>query len=181
MEIFWLQGYAGTSLPDLLTAMEIGRSSFYETFGSKRAAFEAALELYDTRITQWVLETVAEPGPIRTVLANLFSSMVTRGLNGQSRGCLIGNTAVELGPHDDEIRGRVATSMARVENALTDRLSTARQGGELASAANPRALARTLLAVIHGMRVVGKARPDHALLEDITTTALKLLDEPAAT
>ncbi|MBB4266915.1 TetR/AcrR family transcriptional regulator [Roseospira visakhapatnamensis] len=175
MDAFWRHGYAGTSLPDLLTAMDIGRSSFYETFGSKRAAFEAALELYDARVTGRVRDALNAPGPVRAVVEGVLSELVTRALSGEVRGCMVGNTAVELAPHDPAIRARLAASMAGVEDAFAKRLTIARDAGELAPETDPRALARTFLSVIHGVRVVAKARPEKEVLEDITRTALGML------
>ena len=175
MHAFWHHGYAGTSLPDLLSAMDIGRSSFYETYGSKRAAFEAALALYEDRVTRRVLDTLARPGPIREVIGTMLSGLVARTLSGEGHGCLVGNTAVELAPHDPEIRARLAATMTQVEDALTHRLTSAREAGEIAADADPRSLARAVLSVIHGLHVIAKARPDRAVLEDIARTAPRLL------
>jgi TetR/AcrR family transcriptional repressor of nem operon len=50
MELFWRQGYAAVSLPELLRAMGISRQSLYDTFGSKRELYIGAIEHY--RATQ---------------------------------------------------------------------------------------------------------------------------------
>ncbi|MQX36209.1 TetR/AcrR family transcriptional regulator [Roseospira navarrensis] len=180
LETFWRHGYAGTSLPLLLDAMQISRSSFYETFGGKRDLFEAVLTRYDSRITRRILDALAEPGPIRDVLRRMMDQQVARALGDEGKGCLIGNTSVELGPHDPALRARLADSMARVEAALTTRLRAARDAGELAPGADPVVLARALLAMLHGFRVVAKARPDPAVLNDIAAGVLALLDAPPA-
>ena len=39
MQVFWRKGYDGTSIPDLLEATGLSRSSLYETFGDKAALF----------------------------------------------------------------------------------------------------------------------------------------------
>jgi TetR/AcrR family transcriptional repressor of nem operon len=39
MQLFWTQGYEATSLNDLLSAMNLSKSSFYQTFESKHALF----------------------------------------------------------------------------------------------------------------------------------------------
>lgn len=49
MDVFWCHGYEATSLQDLLTAMNISKSSFYQAFGSKHAIFERCLELFRER------------------------------------------------------------------------------------------------------------------------------------
>ena len=43
MQVFWRRGYRATSLNDLLAAMDLSKSSFYETFGTKRELLLTAL------------------------------------------------------------------------------------------------------------------------------------------
>ena len=38
-DVFWSQGYAGTSVGDLGEATGLGRGTFYHTFGDKHAIF----------------------------------------------------------------------------------------------------------------------------------------------
>ena len=46
MHYFWEHGYDNTSLDNLLLAMGIKMSSFYETFKSKEVVFSRCLALY---------------------------------------------------------------------------------------------------------------------------------------
>jgi AcrR family transcriptional regulator len=46
MEVFWANGFAGTSLTDLTTAMGINKPSLYSTFGNKEALYKSTLERY---------------------------------------------------------------------------------------------------------------------------------------
>jgi len=46
MLVFWENGYPGTSLTDLTTAMAINKPSLYSAFGNKETLFNQALELY---------------------------------------------------------------------------------------------------------------------------------------
>ena len=45
-DIFWRQGWAGTSLKDLEAVLNMTPGSFYRAFGSKDSLFELALEKY---------------------------------------------------------------------------------------------------------------------------------------
>jgi len=45
-EVFWANGYSGTSLSDLTSAMGINKPSLYSAFGNKEQLFRAAIEKY---------------------------------------------------------------------------------------------------------------------------------------
>ena len=46
VQLFWRQGYDGTSMTDLVQAMGINRQSIYDTFGDKHRLFILALDAY---------------------------------------------------------------------------------------------------------------------------------------
>jgi AcrR family transcriptional regulator len=46
MQVFWKNGYSGTTLLDLTKAMGIKKPSLYAAFGNKEALFNSALKLY---------------------------------------------------------------------------------------------------------------------------------------
>ena len=70
MEVFWARGYEATSLQDLIGAMEISKSSFYEAFGSKRELFLSAIGHYiDTR-TENVVKLLDEEDSGKAAIVN---------------------------------------------------------------------------------------------------------------
>ena len=54
MQVFWTKGFEATSLNDLIGAMKLSKSSFYDTFGSKHEVFLAAIEHYKKTVTAQV-------------------------------------------------------------------------------------------------------------------------------
>src|SRR5690348_5749857 len=46
MTVFWKKGYEATSIPDLLEAMGLSRSSLYETFQDKQSLYYEAIQHY---------------------------------------------------------------------------------------------------------------------------------------
>ncbi|MEC4018736.1 TetR/AcrR family transcriptional regulator [Streptomyces sp. H27-D2] len=176
LELFWQRGFEATSMSDLVQHLGIARASIYGTFGSKHELYAKALERYGEQRDTSLLEELSRPGPalpaVRAVVRRFADEAACDDLR---RGCFVTNTAVELAPRDRELTRRVEASWDSVETALTSALMRARAQGELPEERDPRALARLLLVLMQGIRVVGKATRDPARLRDAATQALTLL------
>ena len=83
---------------------------------------------------------------------------------GGSAGCLITNTAVELGVGDAEIAAEVRLSFQRRTALLEAAVRRAQGAGEVAASKDARALAEFLELVVQGLRVLVKTNPDEAAL-----------------
>jgi len=176
LELFWLRGYAGAGISDLLEAMGISRQSLYDTFGSKRELFVGGIERYRATQLSPALGLLARQGPhlenVRAVL-RFFEDLAD---DPRCRGCLVANTLVELGPHDAEMAGLLSETLALLEGGLRASLEGAQAAGELAASRSPVALARTLTNSILGLTVSGKLPIEREVLRDIHEVTLAILD-----
>src|SRR5918998_3452928 len=88
MEVFWRQGYEGTSLGKLTAAMGINRPSLYAAFGNKEALFRKALDRYVDERMAFIRAAIEEPTARRAVEALLrgYAASVTNP--GTPPGCL---------------------------------------------------------------------------------------------
>ncbi|KUL53739.1 TetR/AcrR family transcriptional regulator [Streptomyces sp. NRRL S-1521] len=178
LELFWRRGYEATSMADLVEALGIGRASIYATFGNKHDLYLKALERYVQIQDPRLLADLSRPGPalpaVREVVRR-FGGEAGSGEGGR-RGCFVTNTAAELGPHDEAAARRVERSWEHLETLLHSALVRARAQGELPADRDPLTLARMLLVLMQGLRVVGKASSDPARVRDAVEQALTLLD-----
>ncbi|WAL95371.1 TetR/AcrR family transcriptional regulator [Streptomyces sp. Je 1-369] len=178
LELFWRRGYEATSMADLVEALGIGRASIYATFGNKHELYLKALERYAAQQNPLLLTELSRPGPalpaVRALL-HRFGSETSTG-DGRLTGCFITNTAAELGPHDEPAARCVERSWEHMETLLHSALVRARAQGELPEGRDPLTLARMLLVLMQGLRVVGKASKDPARVRDAVEQALTLLD-----
>ena len=178
MQVFWAKGYEATSLDDLCDATGLSRSSLYGTFGDKRDLLLRSIDRYSERGTAHIAATLEKAVPLRTGLAELLRDFIDQIVAGPGRrGCFIGNCAVELARQDREAMARVRASLARTEAIFRAALLRAQARGEIAATADVDALARFLSSSFQGLRLIGKARPDRAALEDIATVMLRCLDQ----
>ncbi|MFD4346459.1 TetR/AcrR family transcriptional regulator [Streptomyces coelicoflavus] len=178
LELFWRRGYEATSMADLVEHLGVGRASIYATFGNKRELYLKALAHYEQGLLPDLLADLSRPGPALPGVRALVRRYAAEASADDSRlhGCFVTNTAAELAPHDTVAARRVERNWDHLETVLHTSLARARAEGELPAGRDPLALARMLLVLLQGMRVVGKASPDPARMRDAAEAALALLD-----
>lgn len=181
MQVFWAKGYESASLCDLIEAMGLSRSSFYDTFGGKNELFIATLDRYsDTVLAGFTGKLRARGealGSARAAIEEIFAMAVDSAASPKGqRGCYLGNCAVEISASDPAAAARIRAGMSATENAFHDAVLTGQDQGEIARDHDPRALARSLTASLNGLRVMAKVKPGKTALRDIARLALSVLD-----
>ncbi|MFJ5139568.1 TetR/AcrR family transcriptional regulator [Streptomyces sp. NPDC088707] len=176
--LFWARGYEATTMSDLVEHLGVGRASIYATFGNKHALYLKAMDRYLETRDPRIVEELSAPGPALPAVRALVRRFAAEASAEDERlnGCFVTNSAAELGPHDTAVARRVELSWEQIETLLHAALTRARAGGELPAGRDPRALARMLLVLLQGIRVVGKASSDPARVRDAAEQALGLLD-----
>ncbi|WP_326823106.1 TetR/AcrR family transcriptional regulator [Streptosporangium sp. NBC_01756] len=177
LELFWERGYEATSMADLVQHLGIARASIYATFGGKHDLYLKAFERYLQTRDPHVVEVLSQPGPALPAVRALVETYAEESLRDEHRrGCMVVNAAVELMPRDPQIARKVEASWDTLETALTSALTRARAQGEISDDRDPHALARFLLVMMQGIRVLGRAHPEPGRLRDATAQALAVLD-----
>ncbi|HEY4003637.1 MAG TPA: TetR/AcrR family transcriptional regulator [Pseudonocardia sp.] len=154
MELFWRQGYAATSISDLVAHLGIARASLYATFGDKHDLYLAALDRYIRNPEPDPVQVLAGPGPVLPALRFLLDTYAAAPSPGRPPGCMVVHAAVECPADDVAVRGRLDLNWGSMEVALTSALLRARAQGEIRADAEPASLARFLLVLMQGMQVV---------------------------
>lgn len=176
LELFWERGYEATSMADLVEHLGIGRASLYATFGSKHELYLKALDRYLLKADPSPLEFLSRPGPALALVRALVERYAEEAAcDGKKRGCMVVNAAVERLPGDRLVARRVDMTWDALEAALMAALHRAQVQGELAAEKDPRSLARFLLILLQGMRVVSKTQSEPERFYDAAKEALSLL------
>jgi TetR/AcrR family transcriptional regulator, transcriptional repressor for nem operon len=173
---FWSRGYEATSVRDLIETTGLTAASLYNAFGDKRALFRAALDRYvESSIGERIRR--CEALPPRQAIAAFFDEIVRRSVNDRQRkGCMLVNSALEVAPHDPEFRKIIAAVLARIEMFFLQCIENGQADGTVARCMPAQEIAYHLLAVLMGVRVLARVRPERALLEGALAPALALLD-----
>ena len=177
MDVFWTKGYEATSLCDLLQAMDLSKSSFYDTFGSKHEVFLDTIRYYKKTMTAQITGLANLDQPARKLIESLFERAVSRITEeGGQRGCFLNNCAVEVALRDPAAAKLIGGGIGMMEDTFFLLVERGQREGDIASDKQARALARYLTSSLNGLLVIAKANPDPGVLDDIVRMALTTLD-----
>jgi TetR/AcrR family transcriptional repressor of nem operon len=179
MRCFWHRGYEQTSMRDLADEMGITSASVYNAFGDKRSLYRLALEHY---LEHSVRDRVARltPLPPFSAIRAFFDEIVERSVTDkQRRGCMLVNSALEVAPYDPELQKLVADEMIFIEGFFYRCISEGQRDGTITSKRPADELAKVLLSVLLGIRVLARTRPQSSVLESAASGALSLLRSEA--
>jgi len=173
LELFWTQGFAGTSVSDLTAQLGVNRSTLYAVFGHKQALYERALRQYMEQTQTLAFTTVADAGGGMAGIEawlSIFVDSLNNDLN--RRGCFMVAAALERVPEDEATTAIVGEDDARTRALLSAALERAIDDGQLPPQAVVAQLVSYLIVVAQGLRVAAKSNQveshtsrivDHAL------------------
>jgi TetR/AcrR family transcriptional repressor of nem operon len=177
IDCFWHRGYEATSVRDLAASMGISGPSLYNTFGDKHALFVQALERYLDHSTRARIKRLEESLPPKQAVRRFIEEIIERSVSDRERrGCFLINSALEVAPHDRELGAIIAERLGEIEAFFRRSIKAAQAEGTVPRDRVPKDLARLLLGVLLGIRVLARSKPDRPLLEGVARPALALLD-----
>ncbi len=162
LETFWQQGFEGTNMPELLGSMGVGRASFYNAFSSKREVFLQILDLYFETVRAHLEGLISDVRDPRDATALLIDGILAVARSPQAnatgwRGCLIGNTALELGANDEEIVARLKIGVEILRALFRKAISLPSSAGVRRSKRGIDQAALQLVANVQGLLVLAKS------------------------
>lgn len=179
MSCFHKRGYEGTTVRDLAAEMGIAGPSLYNAFSDKRSLFRKALERYMQQHARAYMAAMESTYAPKEAIRAFLTRIVENSLDDpERRGCLLVNSALEIAPHDPEIGAEIVERLGEVEAFYRRSIKAAQADGTVPLDRNPEDLARLLLGVTIGIRVLARSKPDRKLLEGMARPALALLDSP---
>ena len=179
LALFRRQGYEATSVSDLVTHLGVAKASLYATFGTKHDFYVTALKRYAERTDTRVMAELSRPGTGRGRSAAAPRGLPSRTSSAKTGpiGCFVVNAAIELLPRDPAVARIVERSWDTLEVALTMALERARSQDELPDDSDPATLARFLLTVLQGLRVLGKGTDAASRLDAAVSQAMRLIQD----
>jgi TetR/AcrR family transcriptional repressor of nem operon len=168
IETFRVHGYGHTSPQTLAERLGIGKGSLYNAFGNKHQLFLTSLERYADAALADLKALLDSELPIRDRIRRMLLDVVDSDLSDPERcGCLVVNSATELGSRDHKARRVLGHSFEATAEVLCGAFLAARRAGEITADRDVQALAGLVQSAMIGIRVLVKTTDDRARLESI--------------
>lgn len=150
-DIFWQQGWAGTSLKDLERILDLRPGSFYAAFGSKDALYELALDTYAQEGLERLKARAKEVGALEALKAH--PKLVITNKQNAAKACMLAKTFLELHAQKHPLAERASAHLAKMEMLFAELFQQAQKEGEIGAQHEPSLLARRYQSDLLGMRV----------------------------
>ncbi|MFK7928571.1 MAG: TetR/AcrR family transcriptional regulator [Myxococcota bacterium] len=156
LHVFWAQGYEATTMTDLQKALGIGRQSLYATFGDKGDVFIEALSLYIASSEERIASRFRQGGGADAIRSHFEEAIERVTLPTPRLGCLLVNTAIELGPRSGPAGRLVTASLDVLAKGFERALHEASSAGHLRDHVCPAEAAASLIALNTGLLVMAR-------------------------
>jgi len=159
MLVFWENGYHATSVRQLEKAMEINQFSIYASFKDKRSLFIKSLRKYREHVQAGAFIHLLKDDAKLKDIEKFFSDLAKNIDKAKvAKGCLIVNTASEVGIKDKLIYNEVNNYFSFIKEMFMRILQRARNRGEISSEADIDKYSNYLLGIMQslslGMKVL---------------------------
>jgi TetR/AcrR family transcriptional repressor of nem operon len=173
MQVFWKNGYEATSVRLLEKEMGINQFSIYSSFENKKNLFIQSIRKYREHVKQHRFQVLLQENAGMAELESfLFNAVITKMSDSEMKGCLVVNTAGEIGNKDADIVSEVNQYYDFIRNMLKKVLLNAIAKTEIPENTNVEEQANFFLGVMQGVSVASKTMNNNQL-NDFISVALK--------
>jgi len=180
MRVFWENGYAGTSLAQLTSALSINKPSLYAAFGNKEQLFATAMEHYIDQYAAPNLRqlTGSSDEPLKDRLRTYLFGIIDVISNCESpKGCMFVKSSCESGgvATPDKITKSLQDMGMANEMALNNLLKAERLNGQLPEDTPVHDITAYLLSITYGLTVLaqrGKTKEELMTVAEMAVSTL---------
>jgi AcrR family transcriptional regulator len=180
MKLFWERGYEGTSFDDLIAAMGISASSFYNSFGSKEQIYREATDAYLEASGCWFMGILNdEKLNTRNAFSRLFEGMAAELTRKDlPAGCMISLACTHVPPSLATVREMMVQHRAVSEAAFAARIRKGIATGDVPADTDVDVLAAYFSAIARGLAVQARDGASRDRLMEIAEVAMRVWPVP---
>ncbi|MCP1598313.1 AcrR family transcriptional regulator [Aeromonas caviae] len=179
-EVFWLRGYQGTSLSDLVAALGIASARIYAAFGSKENLFREAIALYLTEEGAFADAALSQPDTRQAIRQLLVNAVEAYTRDDRPHGCMVVLSLTNYGRDNEEIMAWLAGYRWERIEGIIERIRQGVQSGELPENTDIQGLGDYVATVFHGISIQARDGVSRARLLAMTDIAMQGFDAMTA-
>lgn len=172
MNVFWEKGYHATSMQDLVDAMQINRSSLYNTIGDKHCLFMKCVSTYAEAAVRESREKAAKEKSALQAIINIIRDKAAWVVDCE-KGCLGVKTIFEIAPEDAQIRQLLNKNNEIYLEFLTGLVQKATDDGELETNEDPALIAEYIMTAFTGWKQAYILNPDPVKIKKMSEYLIK--------
>jgi len=175
LELFWTQGFEGTSISDLSEALNMNRPSIYASFGNKDTLFKLSLKRYTSNQLQFIDAAIAKP-TLNEVVDMLFKSEIALLTEHEMpRGCLLVQAAASCSKESESMKELLNNQRKAIEAKLRKRIQLAQLKKDFSMQQSPSVLAKSIMAIYEGISIQAASGSAKAELLNVAELSKKIL------
>jgi len=173
MRVFWARGYQAATFPDLTKAAKVQKQSLYGVFGDKRSLFLKALALYRKQTLSKAEKVLGDAeSPLEGIARLVRYAARPSGTKDIPSGCLMANTALELGTSDPDVANELKKTFRAMEELLTAAVQQGQEQGEITTRFESAAIGQSLANTINGLRILQNTGATSQRINTVVEVAL---------
>jgi len=175
MYVFWQHGYRSTSLRMLEKELGINQFSIYSSFESKHNLFVEVLKQYRKHMREGIVQILINSEGDLDDIERFFKAFIEAVQNGESpNGCLVANTAAEVGSSDNQIHKALKAYFDMMEESFYKLLKKSRSKGQLPKDLDLHKKAKYLVTCTEGLSLSSKVMDESDLQSFISSVMASL-------
>lgn len=178
-DLFWQQGFEGTSMSDLVAELGIASARIYKAFGSKELLFREAIAHYEAHEGGFAERAFDENTDVRAAFRQMLNDAVALYSHSEPpQGCMVVSSAASVSEENQGVKRWLMEHRQQRTQGIIDRLQAAIDAGELPTSTDAESLGDYFAAFLHGLSIQARDGVSQARLKKAVMTALTMLDHP---
>ncbi|PAX08875.1 TetR/AcrR family transcriptional regulator [Sphingomonas lenta] len=173
LELFWRDGYEGTSIADVTEVMGVSRASLYAAFGDKEQLFRAVLSHYVAGPGSYFRQALERPRTVEAIRALLLEAAIAVTAPDCPPGCLVVHGALASGEEGAVARNLLTTERLSRQAAVRARLERGAGEGDLPAGTDVVLVTEYVMAMLHGIAVQASGGAGREALTAVAEIAIR--------
>lgn len=175
-DLFWRQGYEGTSMSDLVAELGIASARIYKAFGSKELLFREAIASYESHEGGFAERAFSEETGVRAAIKRLLEDAVALYSRADlPQGCMVVSSAASVSAENSGIKTWLAEHRLLRTQGIIERLRLAVKNGELPADTDADSLGDYIAVFLHGLSIQARDGVTKERLSAAVNVALSAL------